>query len=51
MRHERNFEIDQAYLDEAYVEHYPGWIVALVWLSVFLLGGCFWWGVIAILAR
>ena len=51
MRHERNIEIDQTYLNEAYVEPYPYWIVRLAWLSVFLFGGFFWWGVIEVLAR
>jgi len=51
MRHERNIEIDQSYISEAYVEPYPYWIVRLIWLSAFLFGGFFWWGVIEVLTR
>jgi len=50
MRHECNIEIDY-YISEAYVEPYPYWIVRLTWLSAFLFGGFFWWGVIEVLTR
>jgi hypothetical protein len=51
MRHEPSFEIDQSYKSNACVEPYPDWIVTLAWLSAFLFGGFFWWGVITLLAR
>ena len=51
MRHERNIEIDQCYMTEAYVEPYPIWIVRLIWLSAFMFGVFFWWGVIEVLTR
>ncbi len=51
MRHERNFEIDHSHVNKAYVVPYPDWIVTLVWLSVFLFGGVFWWSMITLLAR
>jgi hypothetical protein len=51
MRHEHNFEIDRACIAKTYAELYPEWIVTLAWLSVFLFGGVFWWGVIMILVR
>lgn len=51
MRHERDIEFNQTYLNEAYVAPYPDWVVRLVWLSAFLFGGSFWWGVIEVLTR
>ena len=50
MRHEHDFEIDHSY-HKAYAAPHPDWIVTLAWLSAFLFGGFFWWGVITILAR
>jgi hypothetical protein len=51
MRREHNFEIDRACITETYAELYPGWIVSLAWLSVFLFGGVFWWSVITSFVR
>ena len=51
MRHEREIEINQPWLNDAYVVPYPGWLVTLVWLSAILFGGLFWWGVISLIAR
>ncbi len=51
MRHEQHFEIDRSYISKVHAEPYPEWILTLVWLSVFLFGGFFWWGVVTILVR
>jgi len=51
MRHEHNFEIDRTYVTKTHAEIRPDWIVMLAWLSAFLFGGVFWWGVITILVR
>ena len=37
MKHERHFDPDQGF-----IELYPGWIRAVIWLSVFLFGFFVW---------
>ena len=50
MRYERNFEINESYLEEPYVEPYPAWIRAVFWSSSVLFGVLFWRGVVSLLA-